>query len=698
MVTLFAMGDVPSEARGIPQPLDRRRIMRRTILSLSVTVLVALSPLSDAQSDPTYDRVPVPVTSGTVNSIDVNDFDADGNLDVAAVGLLPPRDLVVSFGDGNGAFTDSVTLTEGYYDRVTSGFVNGDEYPDVIAMRWYTGKLAVFLSNGDGTFETAIEVAGASLHMNSVVTGYINDDAYLDVLCTGDTVAWFSGDGSGGLTFESFLLDFRDATGGGVLDLNDDGLNDIVLVGGLRSPAPHVWFFVNDGQGSYSATDSLEVGAPFPSQLSPGHTIIDFDEDGNPDILMVEPVPAVNGDSHARIIMTDGTGHIKNQEVIVVEGTCYGLTAFDYNDDNHLDIAAASTSERRLYFHLGDGSGGIVDSLSVSSDPVQITCLMMADFREDGMWDAATGDVGTEASLFLRADPPPMSLEGGAMTTTTGNDIGLRVRNPRALFVDDLRYHVPGARCDLRDTDGDGVLEKRITDLNVQDGAYRVSVWGTPATLGASTFSLPIEILGQPFVLARDATPPLVGDTINFAVYVGAGVMPPSGSTAGAMPTFDWSNVVSTKRGATDYGIQISDSWDFTSPLYDVNDLTVPHFTPPAELSVETVYYWRFRTGDGTTWDDYSDIHAVTISSCTCPHQMDYDTDGFLTPLDLMNLIDVLFVGQYGWPDPGCPTDRLDFDNDGFQTALDLGLMIDHLFAGGPPPCDPCNPYQESCE
>jgi hypothetical protein len=84
--------------------------------------------------------------------------------------------------------------------------------------------------------------------------------------------------------------------------------------------------------------------------------------------------------------------------------------------------------------------------------------------------------------------------------------------------------------------------------------------------------------------------------------------------------------------------------------------------------------------------------YGMAGGGCSCPYQCDYDTDGFLTALDLGSLIDVLFAGRPEETDPDCPTSRGDFDNDGFPTALDLGRLIDHLFAGGPPPIDPCNP------
>jgi hypothetical protein len=75
---------------------------------------------------------------------------------------------------------------------------------------------------------------------------------------------------------------------------------------------------------------------------------------------------------------------------------------------------------------------------------------------------------------------------------------------------------------------------------------------------------------------------------------------------------------------------------------------------------------------------------------CTCLFQGDYDADGFLTAIDLGNMIDVLFAGKPDITDPDCPTSRMDFDNDGFATALDLGALIDHLFAGGSGPMNPC--------
>lgn len=85
------------------------------------------------------------------------------------------------------------------------------------------------------------------------------------------------------------------------------------------------------------------------------------------------------------------------------------------------------------------------------------------------------------------------------------------------------------------------------------------------------------------------------------------------------------------------------------------------------------------------------DVQLTPLPACACDYQGDADADGYLTPLDLGSMIDVLFAGKPDVQDSGCPTGRFDFDCDGFSTAVDLGLMIDYLFAGGDAPCDPCS-------
>jgi hypothetical protein len=90
---------------------------------------------------------------------------------------------------------------------------------------------------------------------------------------------------------------------------------------------------------------------------------------------------------------------------------------------------------------------------------------------------------------------------------------------------------------------------------------------------------------------------------------------------------------------------------------------------------------------------------TVTIVSCDCPNQADFDGDGFITAVDLGDLVDILFAGEPDIKDPNCPANRSDFNCDGFPDAVDLASLIDHLFSGGQGPCNPCgcDPYPTNC-
>jgi hypothetical protein len=136
-------------------------------------------------------------------------------------------------------------------------------------------------------------------------------------------------------------------------------------------------------------------------------------------------------------------------------------------------------------------------------------------------------------------------------------------------------------------------------------------------------------------------------------------------------PYFPSGRIIASDMQTGLYVFQMADS--DSDGIFNVNDNCVD--TPNADQA----------DSDG---DGVGDV----CEPCQCLHQGDFDDDGFLTPLDLGMLIDVLFAGQSDTQDPLCPSTRSDFDCDGFATPLDLGVMIDYLFAGGPALCDPCAP------
>jgi immune inhibitor A len=91
---------------------------------------------------------------------------------------------------------------------------------------------------------------------------------------------------------------------------------------------------------------------------------------------------------------------------------------------------------------------------------------------------------------------------------------------------------------------------------------------------------------------------------------------PPNGSlTNNRRPYFDFSN----SSGATVYHIQIDDNADFSSPNFNINNLTVSNFTPASDLG-DNLYYWHVRAGNGTAWSGWSATWAVSVDG-TSPAQ-----------------------------------------------------------------------------
>jgi hypothetical protein len=80
----------------------------------------------------------------------------------------------------------------------------------------------------------------------------------------------------------------------------------------------------------------------------------------------------------------------------------------------------------------------------------------------------------------------------------------------------------------------------------------------------------------------------------------------------------------------------------------------------------------------------------VQCGLCDCPYQGDINADGVIDVFDVVEEIQVTFVGAIPLQDPRCPKDRSDVNNDGVTDVFDVIYLIDTAFSGGPMPVDPC--------
>ena len=128
-------------------------------------------------------------------SVAVGDFNGDGKLDLAVANVsIPSRSMVIPsmvisvlLGNGDGTFKPAVEYGGGSdtdSSSVALGDFNGDGKLDMaVASSGSTNRVSILLGNGDGTFQSAVDYAGASLPGTAppLVVGDFNGDGRLDM-------------------------------------------------------------------------------------------------------------------------------------------------------------------------------------------------------------------------------------------------------------------------------------------------------------------------------------------------------------------------------------------------------------------------------------------------------------------------------------------------------------------------------------
>ncbi|MEM9372374.1 MAG: VCBS repeat-containing protein [Planctomycetota bacterium] len=170
---------------------------------------------------------------GTIVSVELADINGDTIPDVVATDFTN-NEIEYMFGDGFGAFGpfNSMDAPAGTSDiRVTD--MNGDSDPDLIACGFF-GEVAVYLSNGNGTFQPGVAYPATGVPRKLDV-GDITVDGTPDVLvATGSTnpqtISLLQGGPGGTLGTESLFSGFNNANAVVIADFNNDGAPDAAAI------------------------------------------------------------------------------------------------------------------------------------------------------------------------------------------------------------------------------------------------------------------------------------------------------------------------------------------------------------------------------------------------------------------------------------------------------------------------------------
>src|SRR5579864_1298552 len=243
-----AIGDFNQDGR-----LDLAVTPSNSETGLGTDVLVFLG-----NGDGTF-RAAVSYTVGTLPiSVATADFNRDGNLDLV-VANADSNTLSVLLGNGDGTFQPAMNFaTPQDPIFVTVADLNGDGRLDLVTLNLsdqsgYCDCVAVFVGNGDGTFQEPPIITTPPLPAFALGVGRFNSDSTLDLVVAEEfgatnQIQVLLGNGDGTLQMGAI---YRDGAGGSafaVADFNGDHKRNLAVA---ENEGIGVRVFLGNGDGTF---------------------------------------------------------------------------------------------------------------------------------------------------------------------------------------------------------------------------------------------------------------------------------------------------------------------------------------------------------------------------------------------------------------------------------------------------------------
>ncbi len=355
-------------------------------LLYAASVVIALSAAHPgralAQCPPTFAAATY-WSVGSPYSVGVGDFNNDGRPDIVAANFSGSNATVrLASAVTPGAYDGPINFSLGLNPRgcAVADF-NHDGIADIAVV--YNGggpantKLAIIISNGNGTFQAPVLYATASQPFDVKVADFNHDNnPDVAVVCGCGTISVHLGNADG--TFQPYTSHAAgsNASGLAVADFTGDGTLDMYIpsYGGQNirgavglTGAPTFGALLTHSNGGYFG----------PWQAASG----DFNEDGRADAVVTF---RLTNRVAVQLSNTDGT-------MTALAGPFAGnqpqdVACADFNGDGHLDVAVANWGQSNVSVHLGDGTGalGAATYYAVAANP---NGIVVADMNSDGKPD-----------------------------------------------------------------------------------------------------------------------------------------------------------------------------------------------------------------------------------------------------------------------------------------------------------------------
>jgi hypothetical protein len=264
---------------------------------------------------------------------------------------------------------------------IAVGDINGDGFPDVVAVNSSLNNVGVYLNQGAGTLGPGTFIAALPLSpLPAIALLDVNGDGFKDIVIASGSqfqVLLGNGHGSFGVPSTFSVAPFASSSNLVVADFNGDGIPDLAFGVSLNSALlPTVGVLPGNGHGGFGPLQLFTV--TFNGRGVSQVVLLDANNDGKPD-LGVTAVASLLG-REAYLLLNDGTGNFEASLLgrgAVLQASCDANN--DGNPDFMLPVDSGTANSLVAY---GDSQGGILFSRRVSA-----ATLACADFDKSGTAD-----------------------------------------------------------------------------------------------------------------------------------------------------------------------------------------------------------------------------------------------------------------------------------------------------------------------
>jgi uncharacterized repeat protein (TIGR01451 family) len=368
---------------------------------------------------------------GGVNptSISVADFNGDGKVDLA-IGFASTMNfscngasVSILLGNGDGTFQSAqqVATVPSYYDLVAAGDVNADGKPDLVVQRTQfdsscspASGFSVFLGNGDDTFQPGKDIAGPPFDVNS--------DGVPDIFDThgyAGPLNIFLGQGSG--KYKPLASGPEGNVGlFTVGDLNNDQQQDQVFDASVpcvglfcQGGTTYLGVALGNGDGTFQPTQRYpSVGYPFPGSEITDIGLGDFNGDGNLDAAFIH-----FGSSQISILLGKGDGTVPTLLTFDSGSGEGSFVVADLNGDGKPDVVTTNLNDDTVSVVLNTfPSSGADLSVQVTAIPEPVSATQSLTYT------VALQNLGPQnATNVVLRDTLPTSVTFGSVAISQGS-------------------------------------------------------------------------------------------------------------------------------------------------------------------------------------------------------------------------------------------------------------------------------------